>query len=155
MTTWSDILSLTITSVRYIWYIKVTSTGMKALVSYFCLNSLHFPQSFCLPTRLSCPGLNICHEINDFDLTDAMETEGGRDPSLGEKTSFWAVDIHSERRARHSSHSRNRNWRTCREMPAFLRGILSWEAWQVHVHMAKLGFPDSRLNIQVHHQISP
>lgn len=67
---------------------KVRSTGMKSFMTYFCLNSLHFPWRLFLLSRLSCPGFNICCEINGFDLPDAMETEGGRAPLLRKKTSF-------------------------------------------------------------------
>lgn len=66
---------------------KVLGKGIKELALFkLCI----FPREFCLLSRLSCLGLNICCEINVFELTDAMAT-GCRSPLLGEKTNFMGL----------------------------------------------------------------
>lgn len=66
---------------------EVLGKGIKDLALFkFCV----FPREFYLLSRLSCSGLNICCEINAFELTDAMAT-GCRSPLLREKTNFTGL----------------------------------------------------------------
>lgn len=97
---------------------EVLGKGIKDLALFkFCV----FPREFYLLSRLSCSGLNICCEINAFELTDAMAT-GCRSPLLREKTNFTGLPSYAlSVKPGHRSHLWTRNRKTDTEMFVCLR----------------------------------